>query len=256
MFQQVFLLCVLQITLYIVYMTNENFDLKTFSGRLAYAMKIANNSNQTSFAKSIDVTPQTIQYLVTKGKGSTHASKIAEKLGVNVDWLVYGQGSMFDETNKIQLVREEEQPYKSYKDFDFVVVQAYQASQKSLNTQNSYITTKSGFPCPVEIIEGTGSDPQNLRVLFMNNDSMTPTFNKNTLLLVDISDFEMQSGLVYLVNWYGEERIKRVFKDGKNSFKLKSDNQHNALYADDWVDFNNNDDVKVLGRIVWQAGNL
>lgn len=40
-------------------MTNENFDLKTFSGRLAYAMEITNNSNQTSFAKSIGVTPQT-----------------------------------------------------------------------------------------------------------------------------------------------------------------------------------------------------
>ena len=66
----------------------------------------------------------------------------------------------------------------------------------------------------------------------------------------------MQSGFVYLINWYGEERIKRAFKDGKNSFKLKSDNQNNALYADDWVDFSNNNDVKVLGRIVWQASNL
>lgn len=77
-------------------MTQENFDLKTFSGRLAYAMEITNNSNQTIFAKSIDVTPQTIQYLVTKGKGSTHASKIAEKLGISADWLVYGKGSIFD----------------------------------------------------------------------------------------------------------------------------------------------------------------
>lgn len=140
--------------------------------------------------------------------------------------------------------------------YDFVVVQSYQANQKSLNTPNAYIATKSSLTCPIEIIESTGSESNNLRVLFMNNDSMMPTFSKNTLLLVDISDFEMQSGLVYLINWYGEERIKRVFKDGKNSFKLKSDNQHNSLYADDLVDFNNNDDVKVLGRIVWYAGTL
>ena len=82
-------------------MTNENFDLKTFSGRLAYAMEITNNSNQTSFAKSIGVTPQTIQYLVSQGKGSTHASKIAEKLGISADWLVYGQGSIFDNTRNL-----------------------------------------------------------------------------------------------------------------------------------------------------------
>lgn len=95
------MLCVLQITLYIVYMTNENFDLNTFSGRLAYAMEITNNSNQTSFAKSIGVTPQTIQYLVSQGKGSTHASKIAEKLGISADWLVYGQGEIFDKIRNL-----------------------------------------------------------------------------------------------------------------------------------------------------------
>lgn len=77
-------------------MKKDNFDLKTFGGRLAYAMEVTKNSNQTSFAKSIGLTPQTIQYLVAKGKGSTHASKIAEKLGISADWLVYGEGSIFD----------------------------------------------------------------------------------------------------------------------------------------------------------------
>lgn len=77
-------------------MKEDNFDLKTFGGRLAYAMEVTNNSNQTSFAKSLGLTPQNIQYLVTKGKGSTHASKIAEKLGISAEWLVYGEGSIFD----------------------------------------------------------------------------------------------------------------------------------------------------------------
>lgn len=79
-------------------MKEDNFNLKTFGGRLAYAMEVTNSSNQTIFAKSIGLTPQNIQYLVTKGKGSTHASKIAEKLGISADWLVYGEGSIFDNT--------------------------------------------------------------------------------------------------------------------------------------------------------------
>ena len=36
-------------------MKEDNFDLKTFGGRLAYAMEVTNNSNQTSFAKSLPV---------------------------------------------------------------------------------------------------------------------------------------------------------------------------------------------------------
>lgn len=97
-------------------MKKDSFDLKTFGGRLAYAMEVTNNSNQTSFAKSLGLTPQNIQYLVTKGKGSTHASKIAEKLGISADWLVYGEGSIFDNTRNLspaELLAEQLKKYVS-----------------------------------------------------------------------------------------------------------------------------------------------
>ena len=176
-----------------------------------------------------------------------HLLRLEREIGISASWIIDGVGSC---------VKEAKSNYSIDNDFDFIVIQKYQANQKTISTNNAYINAKSSFPCPVEIIKTIGSQANNLRVLFMNNDSMTPTVRKDTMLFVDISDFEMQSGLVYLINWYGEERIKRAFKDGKNSFKLKSDNQHNALYTDDWVDFSSNDDVKVLGRVVWQAGNL
>ena len=176
-----------------------------------------------------------------------HLIRLERELGISVSLIIDGICSS---------VKEDKNNYLTKNTFDFIVIEKYQINQKTISLNNAYIHAKGSFPCPIEIIKNIGSQPNNLRVLFINNDSMSPTISKNTMLFVDINDTEMQSGLVYLINWYGEERIKRAFKDGKNSFKLKSDNQHNALYIDDWVDLTNNDDVKVLGRIVWQASNL
>lgn len=235
------------------YCFNEAMDIQEIRRtQLKEIIKQHFNGVASSFAQKIDKEPSYISRIFTEKEehrrniGESFAREIEQKLG-----LPY----LFLDTLKTS-IQEPRPDYLNNIDFDFIVIKPYQVNQKSSNKSNSYICSGAAFVCPTDIIKRTGSQAHNLRILFMNNDSMTPTINKDTLLLVDITDFEMQSGLIYLINWYGEERIKRAFKDGKNSFKLKSDNQHNALYADDCVDLTDNDDVKVLGRIVWQASNL
>lgn len=232
--------------------TQENSNLsymKQTIGERIRARRKELKLRQEDVAKAIDVNRVAISQWErdeTQPNGA-NLFRLEKALQTYASWIIDG----IEPT-----IKEDKLDYPTDIQFDIFIIQAYQASEKSLNTPNSYITSKSGLICPNETIKSTGSKPHNLRVLIMNNDSMAPTINKNTVLFVDISEFEMQSGYVYLINWYGEERIKRAFKDGKNSFKLKSDNQNNALYTDDWVDFSNNDDVKVLGRIVYQSGNL
>lgn len=232
--------------------TQENSKLsymKQTTGERIRARRKELNLRQEDVAKAIEVNRVAISQWErdeTQPNG-INLFKLEKALKTSASWIIDG----IEPT-----IKEDKRDYDTDIKFDIFVIKQYQASEASINNTNSYITSKSGFICPQEVIKNTGSNPNNLRVLIMNNDSMAPSIQKNTILFVDISDFEMQSGFVYLINWYGEERIKRAFKDGKNSFKLKSDNQNNALYAEDWVDFSNDDDVKVLGRVVWQAGNL
>ena len=78
----------------------ENFDLTTYSGRLAYAMHKAGKSNQSELARELTamggakVTRQSIQHLVCTGKGSTHNAKLAIALGISTIWLERGRGDM------------------------------------------------------------------------------------------------------------------------------------------------------------------
>lgn len=80
----------------------KNTESKTYADRLAYAMQHAGKTNQSELAREVSaisaskVTPQTIQHLVSEGKGSTHNAKLAKVLGVSPLWLETGKGEMVD----------------------------------------------------------------------------------------------------------------------------------------------------------------
>lgn len=67
--------------------------MSTYSERLLKAMAVK-GLTQTDLALAIGVKPQAIQYLCTKGKGSRHNGKIANKCGVNPEWLSDNEGQM------------------------------------------------------------------------------------------------------------------------------------------------------------------
>lgn len=71
-------------------------------------MRLAGMTNQSELAALVGISPQNIQYLVTKGKGSTHNSKIAAILSVDSEWLAYGIGEP-----RRQLIKESTAPYNS-----------------------------------------------------------------------------------------------------------------------------------------------
>lgn len=91
--QQAFLAASIQTLLYYQAMNQTDNDLSAYSGRLKYAMTLSGMTNQSELASLVGVSPQTIQHLTSKGKGSTHNAKIAAILDVDPEWLAYGKGS-------------------------------------------------------------------------------------------------------------------------------------------------------------------
>jgi transcriptional regulator with XRE-family HTH domain len=67
--------------------------MTTFKNRLIKAMEAA-ELDQSSLAKKVGLTPQSIQYLCKSGSGSRHLTAIADALDVDPKWLATGVGSM------------------------------------------------------------------------------------------------------------------------------------------------------------------
>lgn len=66
--------------------------MDTYADRLKAALKDSGKT-QTQLADAVGVKQQTIQYLCSRGKGSTKNQKIADYLGVSARWLETGEGS-------------------------------------------------------------------------------------------------------------------------------------------------------------------
>jgi phage repressor protein C with HTH and peptisase S24 domain len=75
-------------------------------------------------------------------------------------------------------------------------------------------------------------------------------------VLVNSDELTPKSGQIYLVSWFDEARIKRIFREGNHCYRLSSDNTNKTVYPDERVDLSTTHDVSILGRVVWQAGTL
>lgn len=72
-------------------------NLETFSARLSFALNKL-KMTQATLAKKINVNRQVIQYLCNSKNGASKFSyDIADALGISIDWLLSGTGSMMSE---------------------------------------------------------------------------------------------------------------------------------------------------------------
>lgn len=216
-------------------------DLKD---RLKKARKDANKT-QAQVAEAVGMKQPSYHQLESgKAIASTFLPLIADFLGVNPLWL---------QTGITQADENEETPSND----DFVLIPQYDASAACGNGHlNDYVTVKGGLAFRRDWIKSMGWQSSFLSVLYAVKDSMSPTINDGAIVLVNAIEKEPRSGSLYLISWYGEERIKRVFKDGNTVYRFSSDNQNKAQYPDERVDLSQTPDVFILGRVVWQAGTL
>jgi len=102
----------------------------------------------------------------------------------------------------------------------------------------------------------TRTNPDDLRVMHVFDDSMSPTVDHNDIVLVDQSEHakELVEDKVYAIRWCGELFIKR-FKKCPGELLFSGDNEARR-YKDVHVRPENPDDFAVIGRILWAGKEL
>lgn len=212
--------------------------------------------SQAELANKVGVSQTAIHLLEQRdSKSSKFLVELATALSVTPDFLKNGeyQSAQADSHN----IKDKKADYEIPASDEYIIVPQYDIKAACGNGYlNDYVKVKGGLAFKREWIKNMGWQADKLCVLYAANDSMASTINDGAIVLINLIESEPRSGMVYLINWYGEERIKRVFKDGQHVFRFSSDNTNKTLYPDERVDLSTTDDVKILGRVVWQAGTL
>ncbi|WP_435102305.1 LexA family transcriptional regulator [Arhodomonas sp. AD133] len=104
-------------------------------------------------------------------------------------------------------------------------------------------------------IKREGLKRHNLVIVGASGDSMEPTIHDGDSLMVDLGQTEVVDGLVYVLRYGGELRIKRLFRRYDGALIVRSDNS--AKYPEEVIPPEHLDgQVQVIGRVVWRAGGV
>ncbi len=106
-----------------------------------------------------------------------------------------------------------------------------------------------------EWLKRKGVKRSNLVVVNAIGDSMEPAICCGALLLIDTGSTEIVDGRVYALRYGDELRVKRLYKRYDGGIIIRSDNR--GKYPDETLAASDlNDRIYVIGRAIWQAGDL
>lgn len=138
----------------------------TLSGRIVKALDIT-GTKKADLARAIDVRPQIIQFLCSSNtKSSRYTFEIAGALGINMEWLATGQGSMFPNYNISENIIE-----KSVIDDYSLVLNINNIEQLENTNSSDYIFIDKKY--------------ENHLAIKMNDDSMAPLIPKSALMIIE-----------------------------------------------------------------------
>lgn len=188
----------------------------------------------------------------TKGIGPTISREIEKAFNLPQGWM--------DKEHPVELVQEQLAEYgepKSPSEETHVIIPRYNVTASCGNgVLNEHVEVNGGLAFMRSWLRDQGWTASNLVVIYARKDSMAPTITDGAVLLVDTSQTLPESGRVYVLNWFGEERVKRLHKIGATRFRVASDNPNKAEYPDEEIDFSTQPDARIIGRVVWQGGTL
>jgi len=183
-----------------------------------------------------------------KGIGSKMARHIEDRFNLPAGWLDVPHHELWAGDN--------DEP-KSPSEETHVIIPRYNVTASCGNgILNDHVELNGGLAFMRSWLRDQGWTAAHLVVIYARKDSMAPTITDGAVLLVDTSQTLPESGRVYVLNWFGEERVKRLHKIGPTRFRVASDNPNKAEYPDEEIDFSTQPDARIIGRVVWQGGTL
>lgn len=95
-----------------------------------------------------------------------------------------------------------------------------------------------------------GLNPQRLALIDVDGDSMMPTLTHGDMILIDTTEGKGVTEGIHVINLSGRLLVKRLRPLVDGSIEVISDNQR---YATEMVSAMQFDQLKVVGRVVWQG---
>lgn len=196
--------------------------------------------NQVDMAYKLDISVNGyINY--EKGKRTIPSDllqKITQMWGVNGNWLLTGQGTIFSDKN-IDC---------NSTTYDIPIRGKVEASMGyGVNVYDESIT--STYSISKKFADDLGINPNMSEIIFARGDSMETTIYGGDSVLIDLSKRNISDGVIYCIKLDGQPLIKRLQRLSHNTVGIVSDNPKYKMRE---VSLDNNiDGFDIIGQVLW-----
>ncbi|WP_122586722.1 XRE family transcriptional regulator [Pseudomonas viridiflava] len=123
--------------------------------------------------------------------------------------------------------------------------------------ENPHVEIRSTLAFKREWLKTKGVQPKNLCVIYANGQSMWPTINHQDVLLVDSSQLEPVDNGVFVIESVSDgTMVKRLVKTRPDMWVLRSDNTDKNSFQDRSFKSSEQNEHRIIGRVIWRGGDL
>jgi phage repressor protein C with HTH and peptisase S24 domain len=204
----------------------EKKEEQQFAERLE---EIKGNMSTRAFSRTCGLTNSVMRkYFKGSMPSIDKAAKIAKAMGVNIKWLITGEGEKLDDSNSPSHV-------------PLTMIKSAVGEFFNDNTKENDVFAKINVPR--EVYDYMGWDYEKLTAFFVYTDSMAPTHNRGDILFVDSSETVVTEGGLFVFEFEKRDYIKRLQVIGKQ-VRVLSDNKNFPPFVIEDVAR-----LKVFGRV-------
>lgn len=185
--------------------SNRNAE-SSFSQRIELILN-QQKRNKVWLAEKIGISKQAMNYILNKSGKPKYIMEIADALGVNPEWLASGQGCFTIQFNNQYGVRQI--PLFDLSNF-------MEANPKNLET--------------AEQVSIDPSYPPECFAIQLDNTSMEPYFNQNSILIFDPSR-QAKNGdyVIFSLENSNKSLFRQYFSDGSDTYLKAIDPMYNSI---------------------------
>ena len=210
-------------------------EKKARGKRLEGLFDKSKGKSKTNLAHFCGVSTAAVALWVKNGAFSEdNAVKIANYLGVNLEWLMTGKGEQYAlHTNRVI-----ETTTDRFAVFD---IQIHRGDKwRKISNQPAPVAFNKDFLGSEAIFA------DHCRLIRVQGDRMAPTINAGELLLINEDEKNIISGLFYLVSVNGEVLLSQIYR---SAYGIRL-HYHNTNYPDEEFINEKMAQVPVIGRVV------
>jgi phage repressor protein C with HTH and peptisase S24 domain len=214
--------------------------------------------NQEDFAKKIRISQG---YLAKVENGTNIFSRkvinrIANEFGVSVVWLETGEG----QAPFMQKREPGEGDDKGYpgdqmiRESDYFLIPPYpqKSGEGMISEKGLYVKI---MPLKSWVQNALQVNPDNLSMLLVEGESMSPTFNPGDILIIDQSRGKenLEEGFYLIILNGSSPLLKRLQPMLEGKIRIISDNPR---YESMIISPEEAEEIRIMGKIIWQARRI